>query len=152
MRKEIDMADQDINFSSDRDIAFTPDPGTSRTAGASERGQDMGDQLQQTAQRAADQARDTIESGKATVAGRVDTMGDRMEERGREMEQEGGLKGKAGSAMTGVGEAMTDSADYLRSHDLGDMRDDLSHQIRQHPLLSMGVAIGAGFLLSRILD
>lgn len=41
---------------------------------------------------------------------------------------------------------------YVRANDIAGMRDDLEHQIREHPLRSIAIALGAGYLLSKILD
>lgn len=39
-------------------------------------------------------------------------------------------------------------AEYLRTHDWQEVRQDLERQIRSNPLAGVGVAFGAGFLLA----
>lgn len=109
-----------------------------------ERGRDMLREGRERAGEAADAGRDRI-------AGKLEELGGRLEERGREAQQRGGVQGRAGQAAVRAGGALDSSAEYLRSHDVDDMRDDLERQIRDRPLVSVGVALGAGFLLARIL-
>jgi ElaB/YqjD/DUF883 family membrane-anchored ribosome-binding protein len=67
------------------------------------------------------------------------------------MEQAGGVQQRAGHVAVRAGEALDSGAEYLRSHDPDEMRDDLERSIRERPLLSVGIAVGAGFLLARLL-
>jgi ElaB/YqjD/DUF883 family membrane-anchored ribosome-binding protein len=121
--------------------AFDRDDGASSIR---ERGEEMLDEGRERISHAADQ-------GRSRVAGKLEEFGDRLEERGREAQYRGGLQGRAGQAALRASGALDDSAEYLRSHDVDDMRDDLERQIRHRPLMSVGVALGAGFLLARIL-
>ena len=43
------------------------------------------------------------------------------------------------------------SGDYVREHDLTEMRDDLRYQVREAPLLAIGLALLVGFLAGAIL-
>jgi ElaB/YqjD/DUF883 family membrane-anchored ribosome-binding protein len=43
------------------------------------------------------------------------------------------------------------SSDYLRTHDLDEMRGDLEREIRTHPLRSIALALGAGYVLGKLL-
>lgn len=95
---------------------------------------------------------ETVRSGKSGVAGGLNTMGDRLESVADDLSRRGGIASRAGSVARDASHALDSGADYVRSTSLTDMRDDLSDQIRNHPLLSMGVAIGAGYLLSKLLD
>mgnify|MGYP001130870422 CR=1 FL=1 len=111
--------------------------------GVREKAMGMGEKAKQKAASA-------IESGKEKVASGVDRIGTRLEERARTMEEEGGLKGKVGGAVHGVGDALESSAEYLRTHEMGTIRDDLKAQIRDHPFASVGIALGTGFVLGRV--
>lgn len=97
-----------------------------------------------------EKASSALESGKEKLASGVDRLGARLEERARPMEDEGGLKGKIGGAVHGVGGAMESGAEYLRTHEIGTIRDDIATQIREHPFVSVGIAMGAGFVLGRV--
>lgn len=65
--------------------------------------------------------------GKARVADRIDDFGDV------------------------VGSRISYSADYLRSNDIGVITDDLVDTVRRHPLLSAGIAIGAGYVAGKVI-
>ena len=43
------------------------------------------------------------------------------------------------------------STDYLRGHDVEEMRSDLEREIRAHPIKSIAIALGAGYVLGRLL-
>jgi ElaB/YqjD/DUF883 family membrane-anchored ribosome-binding protein len=94
---------------------------------------------------------DAVDSGRGRLAGQLEHLGDRLEERGRGMEDAGGVQRRAGQVAVRASEALDSSADYLRTHDAGEMRDDLERAIRDRPLLSVGMAVGAGFLLARLM-
>lgn len=94
---------------------------------------------------------DAVNTGRHRIADQLETLGDRLEERGRGMEDSGGIQRRAGHVALRTGEALDTGADYIRSHDMGEMRDDLESAIRDRPLLSVGVAVGAGFILGRLL-
>lgn len=114
-----------------------------------------GDQLKEKARgvggRLKGRASEAAESRKSGVAGRIDRVSDRLGERARTMQTEGGLKGKAGHAVHRAGEALEDSADYLRTHEIGSIRDDVQTRIQGHPFLTVGLALGTGFMLGRAL-
>ncbi len=128
----------DVNFTPESgDIGFRPATGQGYTGGE----QSVGDRVSQQASEA-----------KQNVAGGMSRMGDRLDSVADNLSQHGDMGARAGNVVRGASDALDSSADYIRSSSLGDIRDDLTNQIRSHPLLSMGVAIGAGFLLSKILD
>lgn len=90
------------------------------------------------------------EKVRSGVASRIGSASDRLDERARRMEMEGGIKRQAGRAMHKASETLESGADYVRSHGISSMRDDLTSQIRSHPYLSVGAALGTGFLLGRV--
>jgi hypothetical protein len=42
------------------------------------------------------------------------------------------------------------SSEYVRTHDVEEMRSDLEREIRAHPIKSIAIAIGAGYVLGKI--
>jgi ElaB/YqjD/DUF883 family membrane-anchored ribosome-binding protein len=44
------------------------------------------------------------------------------------------------------------SRSYVREHDVGEMRSDLEREIRDHPLKSIAIALGCGYILAKLLD
>jgi len=118
--------------------------------GVREKAQEMGEKAKGMGEKAKQKASSAIESGKEKLAGGVDRLGTRLEERARPMEEQGGLKGKVGGAVHGVGDALESSAEYLRTHEVGTISDDIKTQIREHPFASVGIALGTGFVLGRV--
>ncbi len=101
-------------------------------------------------ERVKSQVSEKIESGKERVAGRLDSIGERIEERGRTLEEQGGMKGKVGHAVHRAGDALEQGADYVRTSDFQTIRTGLQNQIKNRPLLSVGIALGTGFSLGRM--
>lgn len=89
---------------------------------------------------------------RARVADTVDRAGDTLERRAIEMELKGGVKAKAAPAIRRASRAADVSAAYVREKNITDMRADLESEIREHPLKSIAIALGAGYLLAKILD
>jgi ElaB/YqjD/DUF883 family membrane-anchored ribosome-binding protein len=109
------------------------------------------ERVQEAVEQGRERVGEAVDTGRSRLAGQIETLGDRLEERGRSMEDRGGVQRRAGHVAVRASEALDSSADYLRTHDVGEMRVDLERTIRERPLLSVGVAVGAGFLLARIL-
>ncbi|HUP90287.1 MAG TPA: hypothetical protein VM100_13090 [Longimicrobiales bacterium] len=64
---------------------------------------------------------------KLTVADRIDDLGSR------------------------VGGRFSGGADYLRTNDITVIADDLVDTVRRHPILSAGVALGAGYVAGKVI-
>jgi ElaB/YqjD/DUF883 family membrane-anchored ribosome-binding protein len=109
------------------------------------------ERISETLEEGRDRAQSALDTGRNRVADQLERVGDRIEDRARAMEDAGGVQRRAGTVARRTSEALDTSADYLRTHDASEMRDDLEHAIRERPLMSVGVALGAGFLLARIL-
>ncbi|HEX7090197.1 MAG TPA: hypothetical protein VF192_08675 [Longimicrobiales bacterium] len=113
-------------------------------------GEGMREKARGMGEKVKERAGSAIETGKEKLASGVDRLGTRLEERARPMEEKGGVKGMVGGAVHGVGGALESSAEYLRTHEMGTIRDDLKSQIREHPFASVGIALGTGFVLGRV--
>ena len=93
------------------------------------------------------------EDGFDAINGRFESL----RERGREVfggVAERGKERLADAAERGrdrVASGLSSGADYLRSNDVEVIRDDLIAQIRAHPLRSAAIAVGAGYLLGRLI-
>ena len=84
---------------------------------------EAGQRAQETAERAGEQARDVAERG-----------GEMASEAGRQV-QEGAQR----------------AAGYLQSHDTSEMLNEVEHYVQEHPLQAVAMAVGAGFLVGRML-
>jgi ElaB/YqjD/DUF883 family membrane-anchored ribosome-binding protein len=94
---------------------------------------------------------EVVHTGKARLADQLQRVGERLHERARTMEGTGGVQGRAGHVALRASETIDRGADYLRNHEVDEMRNDIENAIRQRPLISIGIAAGAGFLLARLL-
>ena len=121
-----------------------PSPGMETGAG----------QVEEKAQRVREQVQGRLsrmaEAGKARIADQLDRLGQGLEDRARPWEEQGGGKGRSGSVVHRAGDMLENGAEYLRTHEIGQIRDDVRDQIVAHPFLSCGLALGTGFVLGRI--
>jgi hypothetical protein len=85
------------------------------------------------------------------VADAFDTIGERIEDRGRRMRRRSGARGRAGRVAIAAGRALESGADYLRDHEVDEIREELEARVRERPLASLAFAAVGGFLLARIL-
>jgi ElaB/YqjD/DUF883 family membrane-anchored ribosome-binding protein len=132
---------------------FGEQPGTGNMGGlADQHDEGVTDRAAEAVERGRERASEAADQGREKAAAGVDRLGDRLHERAREMENRGGIQQKVAGPMHRAGDAADSAAEYVRTHDLGEVRDDLQQQIRAHPLVSVGIALGAGYLLGRMLD
>ena len=61
-----------------------------------------------------------------------------------------GVNGARARLQARASRAVEVSSDYVRSHDIEEMRSDLEREIRAHPIKSIALAIGAGYVLGKI--
>jgi ElaB/YqjD/DUF883 family membrane-anchored ribosome-binding protein len=125
---------------------------------ASETASALGHKAQDTAshlaQRASDAAGDASQKARdmASEAGdRADdaiaSVGQSMSSLAGSLRQNAPREGMMGSAAGAVADRLEAGGQYLQEHGLGEMSDDLASLIRQHPLPSMAIVFGIGFLL-----
>ncbi|MHB1169910.1 MAG: hypothetical protein ACYC28_11600 [Longimicrobiales bacterium] len=100
--------------------------------------------------RAVRRGRSAAERGRERVADAFDTMADRIEYRGRRMRRRGGARAQAGRAAESAGRALESGADYLRAHDIEEMKLELEARVREKPLPALVAAAVAGFVFARI--
>ena len=77
------------------------------------------------------------------TAGRVREIGDRAAEKNR-------LLAPTRPLAYDAARSIDNAADYVRTRQLGEMRNDLETQVRRHPLASVAVAFLAGYAVRRI--
>jgi ElaB/YqjD/DUF883 family membrane-anchored ribosome-binding protein len=121
---------------------------------ASTLGHKAQDTASHLAQRASDAAGDVSQKAKdmASQAGdRADdaiaSVGQSMSSLAGSLRQNAPREGMMGTAAGTVADRLEAGGQYLQEHGLGEMSDDLASLIRQHPLPSMAIVFGIGFLL-----
>ncbi|HEX7118358.1 MAG TPA: ferritin-like domain-containing protein [Longimicrobiales bacterium] len=96
--------------------------------------------------------KDAPERMRATTGNGLDAAADAVDRAGTWVESRDGAVGvRVGSMAHGLADSLENAADYIRSRDLRMMRTDLEDRVRVHPLRSAAIAVGAGFLLGRML-
>ncbi len=88
--------------------------------------------------------------GAERIADAFDSMADRIEHRGRRMRRRGGARAQAGRAAESAGRMLETGADYLRAHDVEEMRLELETRVREKPIPALVAAAVAGFVFARI--
>jgi hypothetical protein len=86
-----------------------------------------------------------IDDRREKVAGMIDEAAESLNQHA--------LHAKSGqqAAERKLADGMEATADYLHSHPAGEVARDLMESVRRHPLRSLLLALGAGYLLARIL-
>jgi ElaB/YqjD/DUF883 family membrane-anchored ribosome-binding protein len=109
-------------------------------AGAAEQAQD----LVQRATDAASNLGERVEETKASVGGQMRSLADTIRERAPE-------EGMFGSAASALAETLETGGSYLEEQDLSAIAEDVAEVIRRHPITSVLVGVGVGFMLARTL-
>lgn len=117
------------------------------------RSSNIGDDVREGLADVGSEARERVATAKNTLADKLDSGANRLEERGQEIAQQGestfGPDGRVQKATTRVASGMHDTADWLREHDLNDVRTDIEQQVRAHPGRSLLIAVGVGYLIGK---
>ncbi len=138
---------------------------------AAERAKQAGDQATDIAQSAADKVKQTADDlrtkdasqivdearAKAAEVGDVaaSKVDSAMTATGEQMStlaqtvRENAPEGKAGEVASKAADALERSGEYLQTADLHMVRADLEHLIREHPIESLLVGVGIGYLVAR---
>ena len=96
--------------------------------------------------------RERITEGMREIADQIEMAAERLEELADERFSEAdGPLARAGDVARGVAGRMDSVARYLRSHDVDGVRRSLERQVREKPVQSILVAVGAGWLAGKIL-
>ncbi len=61
------------------------------------------------------------------------------------------LKQQVGGYMHEAVGGIREAAHYVRENDVAAMRDDMAAQVRAHPLLTVALGLGLGYLVGRLL-
>lgn len=136
-----------------RDVEMEGMTGRTQEQGGTQFGETMGrgrEEAEGIKDRVMDKARSAVESGKNRAAEGMLSVSEKIEHRAESMEERGGIGGRLGKLMHRAGDALESGANYIRTHELSTIRDDVTTQIREHPFASVGVALGTGFVLGRI--
>jgi ElaB/YqjD/DUF883 family membrane-anchored ribosome-binding protein len=113
---------------------------------------DQREQGAQYAEQTGDRAREYGDRGGAMAS----EAGERVQETAQQAgEQAREMADRGGEMAAEVGRQAQDSAQraagYLRTHDTSEIVNEVEHYVQEHPLQSVAFAVGAGFLVGRML-
>lgn len=94
--------------------------------------------------------RDPVLRARRAASGKLEEAADRVRHMGDRVAAKNQLLGRTRPLVYNAAEGIDGAADYVRSHELTEMRSDLETQIRRHPLAAIGVAFLAGYTLRRL--
>ena len=83
------------------------------------------------------------------VEGAVTSAGSGMQSFAESVREHAPSGGMLGSAASAVADTLENTGEYLESHGLGGVADDLTNLIRRNPIPALLIGIGVGFLIAR---
>jgi ElaB/YqjD/DUF883 family membrane-anchored ribosome-binding protein len=107
--------------------------------------------VEEAAHRAGEVAQETAHAAREKTDEAIAAVGKGMSSLGGAVREHSPHEGMASSAAGTIAEQMEAGGKYLQEHGVGDMAGDLTRLIRNHPVPSLLVAFGAGFLAGSIL-
>lgn len=94
--------------------------------------------------------RDPLVRARRAASGKLEETADRVRHMGDRVAARNQILGRARPLVYNAADGIDGAADYVRSHELNEMRSDVETQIRRHPLAAIGVAFLAGYTLRRL--
>ena len=137
------------------------DQNQSKTSGATERefdraadkAHDTVDRVHDKAQQVAGEVRQQTERIGDDMADRANTatttVGEKMSDVAETIRQKAPTSGPIADAADTAADTLQRAGTYLQQQDLSDIRADIEGLIRRHPLESLLVGLGVGYLLAR---
>jgi len=126
---------------------------------AADKARDLGNKAADTVQNVADQAQQFASDASDKASQLADTASDKadaaMTATGTQMKnlaqtvREQAPEGTVGTYATQAADALERGGSYLQEADVQAVRSDLEQIIRQHPIESLFVGLGVGYLLAR---
>lgn len=91
-----------------------------------------------------------VARARTAASGKLEGAARRVRELGDRAAQRNAVLSRTRPLAYNAAEGIDSAADYVRSHELDEMRTDLETQVRRHPLTSLAIAFLAGYTLRRI--
>ncbi len=115
---------------------------------AADRAADVRDRVEETAGQVRERAEEAGHQATERVNSAMTTTGDRMHDAARTL-RERAPGGQVGDVAEKAADALERGGDYLREADVSTVRSDLEAIVREHPLQSLAVGFGVGFMVAR---
>jgi methyl-accepting chemotaxis protein len=147
-----DKAHSAVDSVSDKTQQFASDAKDTAQHVAS-KAQDLGAQAVDKAQDLGAQAVDKAQDLGAQAVDRADaattTIGGKMSDAAQTIRDNAPTSGPVANAAVSAADTLEQAGNYLQTQDLSDIRADLEGIIRRHPVESLLVGLGVGYLLAR---
>jgi ElaB/YqjD/DUF883 family membrane-anchored ribosome-binding protein len=120
---------------------------------AAENAQSTMDTVRDKAEDVVDDVKDKASQVGNQVADKADaattTVGEKMTDVAQAIRQRAPVSGPVADAADTAADTLQRAGTYLQEQDLADMRADLEGIIRRHPIESLLIGLGVGYLLAR---
>lgn len=134
-------AEREIDRTADK-AHETIDAARDKAAGLAEQAQQARTQIADKAQQVGAQVADKADAATTTV-------GEKLTDVAQTIRDKAPASGPVADAADTAADTLQRAGTYLREQDLTDMRADLEGLIRRHPIESLLVGLGVGYLLAR---
>lgn len=130
-------------------IDRTTDAAHSTVDSVSDKAQQVASDVKDKAQEVADKAQQVGAQAVDKVDAATDTVGAKMTDVAQTIREKAPMSGPVADAANTAATTLERAGTYLQEQDLADMRADLEGIIRRHPIESLLVGLGIGYLLAR---
>ena len=115
----------------------------------SDKAQQVASDVKDKAQQVADKAQDIGQQAVDRADDATTTVGGKMTDVAQTIREKAPMSGPVANAADTAANTLERAGTYLQEQDLADMRSDLEGIIRRHPIESLLVGLGVGYLLAR---
>jgi methyl-accepting chemotaxis protein len=133
----------------EREIDRTADKAHDTIDAARDKAADLADQAQRAGAQVADQAQKVGSQVADKADAATTTVGEKMTDVAQTIREKAPNSGPVADAADTAAQTLERAGSYLRDQDLSDIRADLENIIRQHPIESLLIGLGVGYLLAR---
>jgi len=133
----------------ERELDRTADKAHDTIDAARDKAADLADQAQKVGSQVADQAQKIGSQVADKADAATTTVGEKMTDVAQTIREKAPTSGPVADAADTAAETLERAGTYLREQDLTDIRADLEGIIRRHPIESLLIGLGVGYLLAR---
>ncbi|HNP71283.1 MAG TPA: hypothetical protein PLO33_06565 [Kouleothrix sp.] len=116
---------------------------------AADKAQNLASTVQDKAQQVSDKAQDIGQQAVERADAATTTVGEKMTDVAQTIRDKAPATGTVANVADTAADTLERAGSYLQQQDLADMRADLEGIIRRHPIESLLVGLGVGYLLAR---
>jgi hypothetical protein len=136
-----------------RELDHAADKAHTTIDDARDKAQDIADDIKNKTAQISGQVSEKAAQVGGQVAEKADaattTVGEKMSDAAQAIRQNAPDSGALASAADTAADGLQRAGDYLQRQDLTDMRADLENLIRRHPMESLLIGFGLGYVLAR---